>query len=276
MPPERCGFFIQIPTHFRSPFVSAARINHQPAFLLSAKPWRENSLRLEMFSRDFGRVSLLARSARTRGSELRGILVPFVPVSVSWYGKEELKTLHRAEWLGGWRQPQPRDVFSGLYVNELLLKLTAREDALPTLYDAVYAVMQGIADGGRHLALLRHFEWRLLSALGLAPDWQYDEHGAAVQAADYYLVRAEMPVCRCTAETVPPASAAKVSGGLLLQLGQDADLSPAQTAEAMTLMRLLLAHYLPEGIASRRVLQQLQDFKCKIRQNHPDTSFQAA
>ena len=83
----------------------ANRIDHQPAFLLSATPWRETSLLVELFSRDYGRVALVARSARKRQSELRGVLVPFVPVCVSWYGKEELKTLHRAEWLGGWPQP---------------------------------------------------------------------------------------------------------------------------------------------------------------------------
>ena len=93
------------------------RINHQPAFLLASSPWRENSLRLEVFSRDYGRVALLARSARARGSELRGILTPFVPLSISWFGKEELKTLHRAEWVGGWQQPKNLLLFSALYAN---------------------------------------------------------------------------------------------------------------------------------------------------------------
>ena len=91
------------------------RINHEPVFLLNAVPWRESSLRLEVFSRRYGRVALLARSARKRQSELRGILVPFVPIDASWYGNTELKTLHRAEWLGGWPQPQGRALFSGLY-----------------------------------------------------------------------------------------------------------------------------------------------------------------
>ena len=59
------------------------RINQQPVFLLSARPWRENSLRVEAFSRDYGRVSLLARSARTRGSEQRGLLLPNEHVSAA-------------------------------------------------------------------------------------------------------------------------------------------------------------------------------------------------
>ena len=113
--------------------MSDHRINHEPAFLLASVPWRESSLRLEVFSRSYGRVALLARSARKRQSELRGVLVPFVPMSASWYGSGELKTLHRAEWLGGWPQPQGRALFSGLYVNELVLRLTAREDPQPEL-----------------------------------------------------------------------------------------------------------------------------------------------
>ena len=83
------------------------RINHEPVFLLNAVPWRESSLRLEVFSRRYGRVALLARSARKRQSELRGILVPFVPIDASWYGNTELKTLHRAEWLGPLQRPVP-------------------------------------------------------------------------------------------------------------------------------------------------------------------------
>ena len=89
-------------------------------------------------------LALLARSARKRQSELRGVLVPFVPVSASWYGSQELKTLHRAEWIGGWPQPQGRALFSGLYINELMLKLTAREDPIPELYDALEAVMRAV------------------------------------------------------------------------------------------------------------------------------------
>lgn len=241
--------------------MSAPRINHQPAFILSSKPWRENSLWLEVFSRDFGRVALLARSARTRGSELRGVLVPFIPVNMSWYGKDELKTLHRAEWLGGWRLPQQRDVFSGLYVNELVLKLTAREDASPALYNGLYEVMRGIAGGGRHDVLLRYFEWRLLSALGLAPDWRSDSTGAPIQADAVYLLRAEAAAERCAADAHCPAGAAAVSGCLLQALAAGTELTPELARQAQNLMRVLIAHYVPEGIGSRRVLQQLQDWK---------------
>ncbi len=59
--------------------MSEHRVNHEPVFLLASSPWRESSLRVEAFSRCYGRVALLASSAAAkRQSELRGVLVPFV------------------------------------------------------------------------------------------------------------------------------------------------------------------------------------------------------
>ncbi|MDK4681035.1 DNA repair protein RecO [Kingella negevensis] len=237
------------------------RINHQPVFLLTSQPWRENSLRVEVFSRDYGRVSLLARSARTRGSELRGVLVPFVPVSVSWFGKEELKTLHRAEWLGGWAQPRQRNLFSAMYVNELILKLTAPEDPSPKLFDLQYKTLQALCTQPENAADLRHFEWQLLSELGFAPDYQRDDLGRAVQPENFYCVRPEAAVQVWQGSGNLPKDGVIVSGELLLQLGSGSLNAQSDLATTLKLTRLLLDFRLPDGIKSRRVLQQLNQFK---------------
>ncbi|MDO5639034.1 MAG: DNA repair protein RecO [Neisseria sp.] len=240
------------------------RINHEPAFLLTATPWRESSLWLEVFSRRYGRVALLARSARKRQSELRGVLVPFVPINASWYGSQELKTLHRAEWLGGWRQPQDRALFSGLYVNELVYKLTAREDPHPALYDALAEVMRAVAETPNHVAALRRFEWRLLTELGLAPDLRCDQHGAEVTAEQHYWLRAEHPLLPLAdAAGLNPAEAAGVAvrGETALQLAAGVFDDGDTLQEALKITRLLLDFRLPDGIKSRQVLQQLQNFQ---------------
>ena len=109
------------------------RVDAQPIFILSSSPWRESSLWLEVFSRDYGRVALIARSARKRQSDLRGVLMPFVPVEAAWFGQQDNYTLHTATWRGGWAQPTGQELMSAWYVNELLLNLTAREDAMPRL-----------------------------------------------------------------------------------------------------------------------------------------------
>ncbi|OAM26086.1 MULTISPECIES: DNA repair protein RecO [Eikenella] len=241
------------------------RIDSQPAFLLSATPWRETSLLAELYSRDYGRVTVVARSARKRQSELRGVLVPFVPVQVAWYGREELKTLHRAEWLGGWPQPQGKALLSGLYVNELVQKLTAREDPQPALYEALRQVMRALCSEPNHAAALRRFEWALLTLSGYAPDLRHDSDGRPVEAARQYWLRPEHAVLPLEQRRALPAheiqSGVAACGEVLMQLdsGEFADAAALQQARQIT--RLLLDSRLPEGIKSRQVLQQIQAFR---------------
>ncbi|MGF6148344.1 Recombination protein O [Kingella potus] len=235
------------------------RINHEPAFLLAAVPWRESSLRLEMYSRSYGRVSLLARSARKRQSELRGVLVPFVPVSVSWYGSGETKTLHRAEWLGGWPQPQGRVLLSGLYLNELVLKLTPREDAQPAVYDALAQALRSLCTNTAHAAALRRFEWRLLTELGYAPDLHTDINGDPVSAGRRYLIEAEQPPQPCADGSIPQG-VLTADGADLAALREGVFDNGESLRQALKITRMLLDFYLPEGIRSRHVLQQMQRF----------------
>ncbi len=242
----------------------SGRINHEPAFLLTATPWRESSLWLEIFSRRYGRVALLGRSARKAQSELRGVLVPFVPIRASWYGSQELKTLHRAEWQGGWRQPQGRSLFSGLYANELLLKFTAREDPHPALYDALAAVMQAIAGQADHIADLRIFEWRLMQELGLAPDLQQDGNDSEITGGHRYWLAPQQPVQVFSAALAENGAGMAVDGATLISLREGRFSSSAHLQQALQLNRLLIDFYLPQGIQSRRILQQMQAFQTGI------------
>lgn len=235
----------------------SGRINHEPAFMLSALPWRESSLRVEMYSRNYGRVSLLARSARKRQSELRGVLVPFVPVSVSWYGEGELKTLHRAEWLGGWPQPAGRSLFSAMYANELVGGLSGREDPNPALYDALAEVLQAVCSQTNHIAALRLFEWKLLQCSGLAPDISRDEAGRGIEADAHYLMRPEAAPCRLPSAQVFETPFACIKGATLLDLAAGRFDSGESLQQALQLNRMMLDFRLPE-IKTRRILQQLQ------------------
>lgn len=242
------------------------RINHQPIFILNAKPWRENSLYLEVFSRDFGRVALLARSARTRGSALSGLLVSFVPIEASWFGKEELKTLHRAEWLGGWAQPQGRALFHALYVNELILKCLAREDPYPELFDALLETMKKISQFPQQFDILRFFEYQLLKQLGFLPDFERDEHQQILDKNQFYDVSPECPVRAIDVNDVDEWRAEDslkkvVKGEVLLELMQGQGFSSMANLQSATqLMRQLIAFYVP-NLETRNVLNQLNDLK---------------
>ena len=101
------------------------KVDHQPAFVLHSVPYKETSLIVELFTRDHGRVSVVARGARRPRAALRGLLLPFQPLKVGWFGKTELKTLAHADWQGALPQLGGVPLLAGLYLNELLLRLTA-------------------------------------------------------------------------------------------------------------------------------------------------------
>ena len=102
------------------------KIEDEPAFVLHSYPFSETSLILDVFSRGHGRLPIMARGARRPKSSLRGVLMNFQPLQLSWFGKGEVRTLHSAEWQGGQPYLQGTALMCGFYLNELLLNLLAR------------------------------------------------------------------------------------------------------------------------------------------------------
>ncbi|RYX91188.1 MAG: DNA repair protein RecO [Comamonadaceae bacterium] len=147
------------------------RVSEEPAYVLHRYDWSESSLILEVFTRHHGRVALVAKGAKRPSSNFRPILLPLQPLHVAFGGDAEIRTLKGAEWAGGHVMPTGDALLSGYYLNELLLRLTARDDPHKALFDAYAGVVQILAsDHGEALqAALRAFELLLLREIGLLP-----------------------------------------------------------------------------------------------------------
>nr|WP_295084651.1 DNA repair protein RecO C-terminal domain-containing protein [uncultured Roseateles sp.] len=152
----------------------------QQAFVLHQYDWSETSLVLDLFTREQGRLAVVAKGAKRPYSQLRAVLLPFqrIQVTLSKPGKSadgspaEVVTLRGAEWAGGATLPVGGALFSGYYLNELLLKLLARQDPHPQLFDAYAQTLPELHanDDAASQTALRAFELRLLQELGLLPD----------------------------------------------------------------------------------------------------------
>ena len=142
------------------------RIRLAPAYLLHQHAWRETSRVLEVWSREHGRIGLVARGARRPRSPFRGLLQPFLPLSLSWSQRGELGTLTGIEAAAAAPVLRGRALMAAFYLNELLLRLLPRQDAHPALYDSYAATLSALAAQPRPAAPLRIFEKHLLSALG--------------------------------------------------------------------------------------------------------------
>jgi DNA repair protein RecO (recombination protein O) len=147
-----------------------SKVDGQPAYVLHSYPFRETSLIVEVFSRDFGRMALLARGARRPRSAIRGLLMAFQPIEIGWAGKGEVLTLMKAEWQGGQPLLAGEALFCGYYLNELLMHLLPREDAHERFSSAMVTCSPLAADPTEvREANLRSFE-SLAAGTGLWPD----------------------------------------------------------------------------------------------------------
>src|SRR5574343_186851 len=169
-----------------------SKVDGQPAFVLHTHPFRETSLIVEVFTRDFGRMALLARGARRPRSAIRGLLMAFQPLEIGWAGKGEVLTLMKAEWQGGQPLLAGDALFCGYYLNELLMHLLPREDAHERLFRKYGEMLQslaGVSNGKVQEADLRRFEKALLQALGYGLMLAHDASGHAVSADAQYTYR---------------------------------------------------------------------------------------
>ncbi len=240
------------------------RVDAQPAFVLHSIPFRETSLIVEVFSRDFGRVSLLARGARRPRSAIRGLLMGFQPLEIGWAGRGEVMTLMKAEWQGGQPLLSGKALFCAYYLNELLLNLLPREDAHEALF-AVYArTLRAFADGVRE-ADLRHFERSLLQELGYGLTLTHDVEGQAIESDAWYRYEVERGPVHVASRGDDGSgevtdSAWLVRGRTLLDLAAGTLADAASASQGKQLMRALIHHYLGgETLATRKILRELQE-----------------
>jgi len=230
------------------------RIDGAAAFLLHSHPYSETSLVLDVFAREHGRLALLARGARRPRSALRGVLLAFQPLELSWFGGGEVKTLARAEWIGGLPLLAGKSLLLGYYLNELLLKLMPREDAHPALFDAYQAALTALAHGATETAELRRFEKIMLKELGYGLALDREADGNPVRLERRYVYQIE----RGAVDAGDADAATSLSGKTLLDLAADDYSDPRTLAESKALMRQLMAHYLGgQALQSRRIFVEL-------------------
>ncbi len=237
-----------------------SKVDSQPAFVLHSTPFRETSLIVEVFSRDFGRMALLARGARRPRAAIRGLLMAFQPLEIAWAGKGEVLTLMKAEWQGGQPLLSGEALFCAYYLNELLMHLLPREDAHPALFACYADMLQRLAhtpEGKVREPDLRRFEKAVLQELGYGLQLAHDTQGLPIAGDAYYAYRVEQgPVRLPHGEAAPQV----VRGQTLLDLAADNFSDPRSRLEAKTLMRHLLAYYLAgKELETRRIFKELQE-----------------
>jgi len=166
------------------------RIQMEPAYVLHSRSFRETSLIVEAFTREHGRVAVVARGAKSARSRWRNILQPFRPLLISWNQKSDLGTLTAADQVASPPAMQGQSLYCGLYLNELLMRLLHRGDPHAEVFERYRHMLAELASEAPPQPLLRIFEKHLLEAIGYAMllDREYGS-GADIQAQNWYKYR---------------------------------------------------------------------------------------
>ncbi|MEO8103918.1 MAG: DNA repair protein RecO [Betaproteobacteria bacterium] len=228
-------------------------------------PYRETSLIVETFTCSHGRVVLVAKGAKRPHGAMRGLLNPFQPLTLNWFGKSEMKTLKTVEQERIIPQLSGAALLSAFYMNELLLKLTHREDPHDVLFDAYGAAVNALAtlsadrNGVRDIAtILRQFEVRLLQELGYALQLSQEaESHRPLDPEGEYLYQAERGPVRCEmARQSYNEDCLQLSGKTLIDMANNDYADPQTQVQAKQLMRRMINHLLGDKVLHTRNLMR--------------------
>ena len=238
-----------------------SRIDSQPVYVLHTYPFKETSLVVELFSKDFGRIAAVAKGARRPRSAMRGMLQSFQTLSGAWSGKNELRTLHSLDWSAGLLLLQGEALMCGFYLNELLLRLLPREDAHEDLFDYYTQTLQTLMKAKDLANTLRKFELKMLQEMGYAVPLTQDENDVYIEPERTYLYEADYGASFSVTTLSANQNGVQLLGKTMLDMAQG-DYSSARTqAQSKQLMRYLLAHYLGDKpLHTRQLLIDLQGF----------------
>lgn len=164
------------------------RYELESAIILHRRAWRDTSMLVEAFTREHGRIGLVAKGARSARSRWRGLLEPLSAASLSWSGRGQLYTLTGVE-LQHSHSLSGKTLISGLYAAELTMRLTAREDPHPLVHDGLASLLSTMDAGAPAIVALRFFERDLLDETGYGLTLTETSEGEAVRAELDYTYR---------------------------------------------------------------------------------------
>jgi len=231
---------------------------HTPAFVLHQRPYRETSLLLDVFSEQYGRISLVAKGVRSKKRSQSGLLQLYQPLLLSWMGRGELQTLTSAEADKPRYILQANSALCGLYVNELMVKLLPLHIPETAIFTAYQNVLFNLQNTDNVEVELRLFEKRLLVNLGYGLVLDRDvETDQLIDENHRYIYRPDAGLYRCNEDSMEPS----ISGRSLQHLINECDFDRQSLLEIKQLMRSVMHFYLDgKPLQSRALFAQLQQY----------------
>lgn len=225
-------------------------------YILNRRPFRENSLLLDIFTEDFGRICCVARPAKKRGKILKGNLEPFRYLFLQWTGKGDVQTLTEADERGRHTIP-PSEMMLGLYLNELILLLTRQHVSIPELFSAYKYTLHKMGDTTINRHIMMRFEVYLLACLGYSLDLDNHEISQTKEAISKeirYCFSLDSGLTSISQDTIKDASTIEVTSDLLLALQDIQNMQESHWKQLRHFLDRVFILLAPRTINSRKLL----------------------
>ncbi|MBL1140911.1 MAG: DNA repair protein RecO [Proteobacteria bacterium] len=230
------------------------KVEFTPCYILHRRDYSESSLILEIFSREYGRLNLIAKGAK-RNKKQQGISYNlYQKYHISWIAKSELGTLTDIELVRLSDSLKPKFMMAGFYMNEIMLRLLHKHEAHPELFDSYDLIINQFINDASEQIVLRYYEKILLQTLGYGIILDHEvETGECLEAdKDYFYKFDYGPVLN----PVNRDSGINVSGKTLLELDAEILSDLKNINEAKLLLRTILDQHLGDRpLASRELYQ---------------------
>lgn len=230
------------------------KVELTPCYILHRRDYSESSLILEVFSREHGRINLIAKGAK-RNKKQQGINHSlYQKYNMSWVSKSELGTLTDIELVSLSGSLKPEFMMSGFYMNEIMLRLLHKHESHPELFDSYDTAINRLINEAPEQIVLRYYEKTLLQSLGYGVILDHEvETGENLNAEkDYYYKFDFGPSLKFGSTD----SGVTISGKTLLELDAETLFDSKNINEAKMLLRSILDQHLGERPLASRDLYQ--------------------
>ncbi|MCF6282993.1 MAG: DNA repair protein RecO [Candidatus Polarisedimenticolaceae bacterium] len=225
-------------------------------YILHRRDYRNSSLLLEIFSKELGRFPAIAKGVKSNRSKKQGELQCFHPLQLGLAGRGEIRNITTID---SERRPYMLTgtaLYCGLYLSELLMRMTARNDPHPVLFEQYEQTLAELAQGALLDHALRYFEIGMLETLGYGLLLNCQATGEPLQPDLHYHYKIEHGPVPVTGQRRDRST---LRGSTLLALSRAEPLERVAAQEAKRLMRSVLAHYLgTKPLKSRELFRPIK------------------
>ncbi len=230
------------------------KVELTPCYILHRRDYSESSLILEVFSREHGRINLIAKGAKRNKKQQSVNHNLYQKYLISWVAKSELGTLTNIELMTSATSLKPEVMMAGFYMNEIMLRLLHKHESHPELFDSYDTAIHRLLNEESEQIILRYYEKTLLQSLGYGVIFDHDvQSGEEVHADKNYFYKFDFGPSLISVNT---ESGIKISGKTLLELDAETLFDIKNINEAKLLLRSILNQHLGDKpLASRELYQ---------------------